>query len=366
MMRPDYTDKLSLSSRGARTLGAIFDEAFDLYKNHFLTIAVLVALVFIPLQIGLHAASDIWLKPIEKRLEGQTNFDDNIGEFVLFAVAFLFTGDPNEGVPGILQGMALVLVSAPVTIAVAELYAGRPISVREAYRRAAPHLGRLLGAWTLIALVMLCIGFVSMTVISFVFVLAAASLAPALPEAVLIGFLLVVLGVPYLLCSAFAALSFIFTTPLMVLEGLSFTAAAARNARLSGKKRFRHVWAAAVFLPLVVIGLRYLILLSVGSALAALRLAPLLAFLAQTTFASLIYFFFEPYWMIFITLLYYDCRYRREGYDVSLLAETLPPPSRSGLAAENGNAPPAALPAPRSQPELPPLPARSPQGITGP
>ena len=37
-----------------------------------------------------------------------------------------------------------------------------------------------------------------------------------------------------------------------------------------------------------------------------------------------IYFFLAPYWVIFITLLYYDYRVRREGFDVRVLSLTSP------------------------------------------
>jgi hypothetical protein len=356
MMSSAPTSNPPTDSLVARTLGGIFDEAFDLYKRHFLTIALLVAIVFIPLQIGLHAASDIWLKPLQKHLQGQTNFDNNIGEAFTFGTATLFVGDPQQGIPGLLQILVLILISGPVTLAVSEIYAGRQITTRQAYRRAAPMMGRLLGAWLLVALILLSAGFFSVSIVSIVFALTFANLAGVLPEITVVGIVVAMIVIPYLICCAIMAYSFLFTTPLMVIEGLPFSFATTRNARLAGRGRFLRVWGATVFLPLVVVGLRSLILFSVAMALAAVRLPPFVAFLTHTALASLIYFFFEPYWMIVITLLYYDCRYRREGYDVNLMTDSALP-----LPAHVPVAPPGSPPI---TPAAPPL-ASSLQERTG-
>ena len=313
----------------ARSLAGIFDGAFDLYKRHFFTLAVIVAVVVIPLQIGLHAVSDIYLVPIAKSIEGKEEFTD-AAPILALGFASLFTGNPVEGVPGILSFLALVFVSAPVTVAVEQLYAGRSISVREAYLRAAPTQLALLGAWMLIALAMLFILFVSVIVLSVVLGITLLNALRFMPEVAVVLFALIATLLPYIGMCAILAQFFFFTTPLMVLEKQSFAAAISRNAQLVGKSRFLRVWLAAVCLPLVVFGLRALILSAVGEVIEVLSLPPFPAFLAKTAFASAIHFFFEPYWMLVVSLLYFDSRISREGYDVQILSENLlsSPPSR--------------------------------------
>lgn len=317
--RPDARSSELLQ---ARSLAGIFDGAFDLYKRYFITIAMIVAVVYIPLQIGLHAVSDIYLLPIAKCIEGKEEFTD-VGPILTLGFASLFTGNPGEGVPGFLSFLTLVFVSVPVTVAVAELSVGRSISIREAYLKAAPSQFALLGAWMLIALAMLFILFVGIVVISIVLGITLLNALRFMPEVAVVLFALVATLLPYCgMCAIFAQF-FFFTTPLMVLERLSFSAAISRNTQLVGKNRFLRVWLAAICLPMVVYGLRMLILSAIGGMIETLRLPPFPSFLANTALSSGIHFFFEPYWMLVVTLLYFDSRIAREGYDVQVLSENL-------------------------------------------
>ena len=56
------------------------------------------------------------------------------------------------------------------------------------------------------------------------------------------------------------------------------------------------------------------------STLAAFHLAPVWQFLTQTSLTAGISCFIQPYWMIFITLLYFDYRIQRECFDIRMLA----------------------------------------------
>src|SRR5581483_7444775 len=84
---------------------------------------------------------------------------------------------------------------------------------------------------------------------------------------------------PYLISWAVIARFFIFTTQLIVLEGLSISEIPARNALLVGKARFWRTFAAVFFLPIVTFGLQALIQYSTLAALRLLRLPPLPQFL---------------------------------------------------------------------------------------
>jgi hypothetical protein len=316
----------------SRTLGGVFDEAFDLYKRHFMTIALIVAVIFIPTQIALHGVSDTYLSPLEKRFEGSGELQPrDFGAAFALLFAYFFVGAPEGGLPGVLSFVALILVSAPVTFAVGEILAGRQTTIRQAYRQTAPLMLRLLGSYMVIALALVAVATMVIWFVSIAFAVVLPSSMAVLPEATIILIVLGIFLLPYLACRALMAGCFTFITPLMTLEGLGFGAAVARNTRLVQRRRYFRVWGATTFLPLVILGLRLLILLSVYSALEALRLTPLVAFVLQTTLASIIYFFFEPYGMIVITLLYYDCRFGRDGYDVHVLAENLlTSPSEAG------------------------------------
>jgi hypothetical protein len=136
---------------------------------------------------------------------------------------------------------------------------------------------------------------------------------------------------PYLFWCGIIARSFLFLTPLAVLEGLPVTYVPYRNYQLIGKKRFWRSWAATAALPILWLGFLAILNFSVSSALEALHLPSILDFIAVSALGSAIHLFLAPYWIIFLTLLYYDYRVRREGFDVRVLSLANP-----DTAAEEG------------------------------
>jgi hypothetical protein len=56
-----------------RPMSAVFDEAFDLYKQHFFLLALIVATLYIPTQIILHGLETQWLRPLLTRLEDMSD-----------------------------------------------------------------------------------------------------------------------------------------------------------------------------------------------------------------------------------------------------------------------------------------------------
>jgi hypothetical protein len=135
-------------------------------------------------------------------------------------------------------------------------------------------------------------------------------------------FLVIFAAAPYFSCMAVFARSFLFLTPLTVLEGLPATYVPFRNNQLVGKKRFRRSWAAASALPILLISFQAILYYSIQGALEVLHLPSIVEFIVLSALSSAIYFFLAPYWTIFMTLLYYDYRVRREGFDVRVLSLT--------------------------------------------
>jgi hypothetical protein len=308
-----------------QTLGGVFDEAFDLYKRHFATLALIVAVAYLPTQLALHGLVETWLRPILVRTEWTQGAPADLGAvFTAFFGCFL-TGIPQAGIPGLFSVAALILVSGPITVAISDIYLGRQTSLRSAYRGVQRYFLRLLGGWSLVALAFIGIALISFFSLAMILGLLATALSGiGLPDAVGMIFFLLMLLVPYLIACAFVAHSYIFLTPLVVLEGSTVSSTPSRNAQLVGKKRFRRTWAAVFFLPIVVFGLELLILSSFQSVLETAHLPESLQFLAEMAAATAISFFLLPYLIIFPTLLYYDYRVRREGFDVRLLFSSLP------------------------------------------
>ena len=115
-----------------QTLAGIFDGAFDIYKRHFVMLALIVAVVFIPTQVFLHAASNLWLRPLSINFRGDAR--DPIQTLQIMLLAF-FLGVPTYGIPGFLSLLTSFMASGPVAVAVANILLKRPVTIASAYRR---------------------------------------------------------------------------------------------------------------------------------------------------------------------------------------------------------------------------------------
>ncbi len=320
-------------------LSGVFDEAFDIYKRHFVTLASIVAILFLPLQTLLYALANLWLRP----LAAHVTDNDTLGWTALI-FGRMFVGGPEYALPGVLTILALIVVSAPLTVALSDIYVGKSPVLRDCYRRAMPRAPRLIMAWVL----GLFAFFALVSVASFVYLAILGTFAtvytyahgPA-PEIAISIVTYVGLPLPYVAGMSIIAYSFSFTTPLIVLEDASVSGVPTRNALLVGKKRFLRCWAACTFLPVLVLGLQAVILASSGSALGALRLPPLINFVLETSLSAILVFFLMPYMMIFLTALYYDYRVRREGFDVRVLSADMPLPPVFGAALPTTHMPAA-------------------------
>ena len=305
-----------------QTLAGVFDEAFDLYKRNFALLAMIVAVGVIPTEILRNIIVAVWLHPMDAHLSGVANA--NPDSLVLLRIGQFFFGEPRSGWPGILAMLVLVFLSAPLSIAVSDLYFGRSTTVRDCYRRSRPYIMPMLWGYCQVALISIGVLFVGMFVILMIIgVVAAIFSAADVPE---IAFIcaMVLMVLPYFFCCGIFARSFLFVTPLTVLEGLPASYVPYRNNQLVGKKRFWRSWAAAAGLPIILACFWAIFNSASDSLLDVLHLPSILYFIAVQAKGTAIYFFLAPYWTIFPTLLYYDYRVRREGFDVRLLSLTTP------------------------------------------
>ena len=375
---PGHVDETNAEGFTLQTAGGVFDAAFDLYKRHFSTLALIVACVFIPTQVFLHAASNMWLRPLAVQINGA-----NPDPFVVLQVSMLafFIGVPQVGFPGYFSLLTSFMASGPVAVAVANILVGRPLSVGTAYRRAVPVFWRLFWMWNLLfvlfllVFVVVFIGLFLGLMVIILSLTAAGLNANAIGAQELgVGFLILMIIIPYLTSCALGAVLFAFAPPLIGLENLTVIGAVERNGSLVSRKLFWRVCLAVTLLPIVTFGLQMLILGSASSVIEAVKWPAWAEFVANTGLSSLISFFFQPYWMIFLTLLYFDCRVRREGLDVRYLADNLPEldtflaPTRLDMQAATSPSPgfqsrPGSTGPSEPGPALPPSPTA--EGTTG-
>jgi len=244
-------------------VGEILDTSFSLYRRHFGALAT-VALVCtgIPLVLRL--------------------FLETAGGWSNLPLALLY----------LLSVVVLNLVATAATVfIVSESYLGRPITARDALRRATPYIGRILVCSLLMAL------------------------------AVGLGFLL--LFIPGIILGVGLALAI----PAVVLEpGLSPSAALSRSWELTRGARWRIfglgiTLLVLLYVPVVAVtGLFAIVLPQAASG----SFGPVaLATIAGLAIGGLVQIFIYPLFYCVLTVTYYDLRVRKEGFDLELLASAL-------------------------------------------
>jgi hypothetical protein len=244
------------------------------------------------------------------------------------------------------------LSTGAVTLAVSDLYLGRPVTVGEAYRRARHWWGPLIGAQFLIQLI---VGGLAGVLGITLFVGAAVAMPFAMP----VGIALMVLAGLLLLSGVVAAYLFLLATiPSIVVENRGVIEALGRSVRLVHPK-WKHALGAFALLGLLA---AIPMLLAYGLGFGAefrggTESLPLTSALAAGL-AALATLLVMPITLAGQVVIYYDLRVRQEGFDLEMMAadlglkpgagEELPPPAPLLRAA---------MPPPPSPPPCPPPPA---------
>lgn len=303
-----------LRSMAPMTLGGLFDDAYILYKKHFLTLALVVAIIYLPIQIILHACVNIWLNPLGTYLSiDKKALDDPILALVNGG-AYCLTGIPSSGYPGIISLLTSYILTGPIAIAIGNLTLGKPITISTSYRSFIGLSGKLILNWIL----MVFLGSIIFWTVSM-FLLIPSTLTP-------FSMLFLPISLTLAIVLTFAPLTYWFALvpPIIALENVSLFKAMSRNSALVKNSNFRRCWFATLFVPSITYGLQILMLFSVTSFINALNIDSWLRFLLSSLLISLVSFIFQPYAMIFTTLLYFDVRIRTECLDIRFLVDQLP------------------------------------------
>jgi hypothetical protein len=245
----------------ARSLGEILDGAFQLYRNNFWTFLGTAAAISISSQIIVMLAT--W--GLTGTLSGAPSQQSDMGNLWL---VFLIT------LP-IIWG-AYVLENATLTIAIADAYLGRPVSIASALRRTTRILGPLIGAAVLTGLG--------------------------------IGLGMVLLVIPGIIFS----LNWLFTVQAIAIEGCGASESLGRSKTLTYGRRGR--LALLVFLlTLITMAINFGAAAIIPASVSAL---PLIGSLLQQFPAVLL----APLYPGVMTLAYFDARVRGEAFDLEILA----------------------------------------------
>jgi hypothetical protein len=294
------------------SVGEWLDATFTLYRRNFVLIASISAVVQIPYALLTFILFEVTgiagfvnspfgsLNPqTATRAQEIAQLNSLVGAFAVSA--------------GVLLLAALVvfpLGEAATTRAVSDTYLDRPPSLRAAYRAAWTRLGSLITMILLLVGLYLAAG---LAVLLLVLLFAAIG-AP------LLGGLIAIFGFGVLALLIASNFPFALAVPAVVLERASGRRGLARSWQLV-RSRF---W--ANFGRLLLIALISGIISGVLAAIFELpgaALAPNNAFIFNQIGGAIARVFVGPITYIGVTLLYYDARIRKEGFDIEMLARSL-------------------------------------------
>lgn len=318
------------------SVGDILDEGIRLYRAHFrvlLTItalpllAVAVVSLLLTVTLGVNPA-DIFDPSSRSGRRADIAPERIVG---LAAVAVI---------AGILSFIALSVVNGAITFAVSQLYLGRRVTVEEAYRAVADRLLALI-AWPFI--VGLIVGAVVL-----VLVLLGAGLAVGLQGgaggsgegAAVCLIALVVLAL--IGVGIWASIKLSLTNAAIVVEDRGPWSGMRRSWQLTGGHWGR------VFLTELVLGILVSVLVQIPNLIgvvvadAAFGGQTMAGIVTRMLFQYIGQILFTPVTLIGVTLLYYDLRVRKEGFDVELMAQQM---ARANAASDFGM-PPGSSPSP--------------------
>lgn len=275
------------------SVGDILDRSIQLYKDNFTKFIGIVLLIKGPYMILAYVLSKLIAFFIARSpyiaQESIANIAPMSAIFIVKFLDLLFI--PFVG----------PIVTAAMTMAISERYMNRDIGITEAYSRILRRFLPLLGTILLSGLVISS---------GFIFALMVMIVSPPLGG-------IIFLGAPFLAAMFWVWYAFIPQT--VIIEGEGGFGAMKRSKYLVGGY-FKKVFALIILV--------FLVMLLVAS-LASYGIGKLLFFLGQSGSllgegaSNVISILLEPFRMAALTLLYYDLRIRKEGFDLEIMAEEL-------------------------------------------
>lgn len=306
-------------------VGDILDQTFTLYRKNFATLVSIVAVVQVPLLILQIAAGLVFgLSPDLFNNAGRAGTDFSSAQ----ALALLVAGITFVAA-ALLAAIASVFETAALSVVVSERYLGRAISTRQAYARTLRRWPSLLGAILLLGL----INFLLLAVLVMPFVFFIAALALSGPSAsgdsaagvlVSLNLCLICLLMPVLIVVAYALNTrWLFTSQIVVLEGCGALDSLRRSWNLVSGSFWRVLGISIVLSILIQVitlaptfFLQFVILVLPWS---------FVWVVLNSVVGSVIQTLILPIQFAALTLLYYDLRIRKEGFDLQFMAQQMTP-----------------------------------------
>ncbi len=300
------------------TAGDILDRAIRIYRENFVALVTIVAIVNVPLVL-LQALSFLLIFPFGEGFSPTSTLQPTM---ILVGVGLF--------VIGIIGAVFAVFELGALTLYVSERFMGRVITVRQAYSNAFKRglslvIGALLLFLALFALFMLFFGAIFIPAI-----LAALGGSGRDSATALAGFWVVctcVLFVPGLLGILYFYTRWTFWTQAIMLESYNSTGGLGRSWKLV-KGSFWRVLGFNIALGIMAIALTFgaSTTITFGAAFLPIPFGTML----QTVLNGIIQIIIAPLQYATLTVLYYDLRIRKEGFDIQMQLQDKEPPDQNG------------------------------------
>jgi hypothetical protein len=323
-----------------RTVTEVLDQAFRLYRRHFLTFIAIIAIVHVPLQLVQQVINAITTGDMMNSLysmdPGAYNPDSTNELFT-----YLFVGQGVVLLAGVLYWLLQQLSQGALTAAVADSHLDKPVSFGGAYRAMLPHAWRLLGLM-FVQLGIILLIFVPIFLCFFLAIgLSIGSSDAGGATALACGSFLLVIPAFGVLLYVMNRLSVV--VPALIVEGLGPVESVRRSWRL-----VEGYWWRTFGLQVVLTLLSMVV--SAGPAAVILGLTGFATpdnFVVQQAIAGIVTVFvtllYIPIQLIAVTLYYFDLRVRKEGYDLEAAMDqrypTAPTPAWAGAGYGYGGEP---------------------------
>lgn len=294
--------------------GDILDQAIRIYRQNFVTVVGIVAIFSVPLLlINVLAAA------LTFPLGGQfSTFEDGSPFVLVYFLATILTT--------ILSAIVSVFQVGALAVVISERYLGHTITIRQAY-------SHTFKRWFSLLLAIIIVGLLDLALLTVFFVpffaLVFGTAGSGSSQDMLAGIFILcacLLFIPALLVLVYLNVHWIFVTQAIVLENYNSTGGMGRSWRLV-KGTFWRVLGFSIILSILVglfsAGPIYLVSF-LSFVLPSVVLAGVLNSVIQTAVQILV----TPIQFAAITLLYYDLRIRKEGFDLQLQLQQ-PQPSAS-------------------------------------
>lgn len=314
------------------TAGDILDRAIRIYRRNFVPLVTIVAIVTLPF-----ALVQVFAALISYPL-GPSQFDAGG-----FESGRLLLGQGLTYIAAFAAAIAAIFQNAALAAFVSEKFLGQEISVRQAYRRAMHH-------WLSLLIAIFLIGMINVIVFGVLFgvflvpLLAIASLGSGADSgaSAVLGIMSLVfccLLAPAFVVAIFLNTRWAFFIQAIVLENFNSTGGMGRSWKLVKGSFWRVLFLlVAISLIIYLFSLGPVLLVTVAAMILA---SPVLIALASAVSGTLVSLLFTPLQFAALTVLYYDLRIRKEGFDLELQMQDISGAAPPALPSTTALQPPA-------------------------